>query len=244
MNIHTTLQIGEFHTNHCEDFLIVEDVADNEKLLAVFDGCSSGKESVFASILFGKLLRNISKKEFHKDFIIKQKVDLKTKLEAILEQFFKVLKTVKFYLDLDIYELLSTIILCVVDTRTKKAEIIVVGDGLVSIDGTLYDFENNDKPDYLAYHLQKPFQEWFNNQQQKISVSNFKDLSIATDGIFAFKNLKNKRLQKPENEIIDFLLHKEMTNTLTGKIKVLKQQYDHMPTDDIAIIRLQNETHE
>ena len=37
MKIYTTLQIGEFHTNYCEDFLITEEFASNQILVAVLD---------------------------------------------------------------------------------------------------------------------------------------------------------------------------------------------------------------
>ncbi|WP_299834008.1 protein phosphatase 2C domain-containing protein [uncultured Tenacibaculum sp.] len=240
MQIYHTLQIGEFHTNHCEDFLIIEDISDSEKLLAVFDGCSSGKESVFASILFGKILRNISKQEFHKSFIVKEKSSMQEKMKAVLLQFFNKLKLTKQTLDLDTYELLSTVIICLTNTENKTAEIVVAGDGLVTVDGKQYDFESNDKPNYLAYHLQKSFEDWFTNETQKITINHYKDLSLATDGIFAFKNLKNRTNEKSESEIIEFLMNESVNTTLDAKIKTLNQQYDHLPTDDIAIIRVQN----
>ena len=63
MRIYKTINIGEFHTNHCEDYLIEEQIATNEKLIAVLDGCTMGTESVFASILYGKILSLLSKKE-------------------------------------------------------------------------------------------------------------------------------------------------------------------------------------
>ena len=65
MKVYKTLHIGEFHTNHCEDFLIHEQIGANQILIAVLDGCTMGTESVFASILFGKVLRNIAKKKFY-----------------------------------------------------------------------------------------------------------------------------------------------------------------------------------
>ncbi|SNR13842.1 protein phosphatase 2C domain-containing protein [Tenacibaculum jejuense] len=240
MHIDYILQIGEFHTNHCEDFLLIENTADHEKLVAVFDGCSSGNESVFASILFGKLLRNISKKEFHKDFITKEKTNLSDKLYSISKQFFNELKVIKNLLDLDVYELLSTLILAIVNTETKAAEILIAGDGLITVNQKHYDFESNDKPNYLAYHLKDSFLDWYHNQTQKITVPNFKTLSLATDGIFAFKNLKNSKAYKSEDEIISFLLHEEKSMTLKSKIKTLERNFDYVPTDDIAIIKIES----
>jgi len=51
MKTYTTLQIGDFHTNYCEDFLIYEQLASNEILIAVLDGCTMGTESVFCVYL-------------------------------------------------------------------------------------------------------------------------------------------------------------------------------------------------
>jgi len=77
MKIYSTLNIGEFHTNYCEDFLIDTQIATDQKLVAVLDGCTMGTESVFASILFGKILRKIAKKKFYEEFITDQPDNLK-----------------------------------------------------------------------------------------------------------------------------------------------------------------------
>ena len=66
---HTISTIGQFHTNHNEDFLVTENINDDRILIAVMDGCSMGKESHFASTLIGKLLRKISKGISFKEFI-------------------------------------------------------------------------------------------------------------------------------------------------------------------------------
>ena len=57
MNIYTTLQIGELHTNHCEDYFITAEIGKNKLLCAVMDGCTMGTDSYFAATLTGKLLR-------------------------------------------------------------------------------------------------------------------------------------------------------------------------------------------
>ncbi|CAL2091330.1 Stage II sporulation protein E (SpoIIE) [Tenacibaculum sp. 190524A02b] len=241
MKIHTTLQIGEFHTKYCEDFLVVENIATNQKLIAVMDGCTMGKESVFAAMLYGKILRNIAKKTFYKDFVTKETTDLKSKLKDIIQELIVAINATKKQLDLDTYELLSTLIISVVDTKETNAEILVVGDGLVCVDEVFYEFEQEDKPDYLGYHLHEDFELWYQKQEQKISITSFKDFSICTDGIFSFKNLKEKNEQKKETKIIQFLLVDKKfineENCLDRKILYLKQQWNHMPTDDLAIVR-------
>ena len=61
--------MGAFHIHHCEDFLIDEPLATDKRLLAVMDGCSMGTESVFASMLIGKILRKIAKEIFYQEFV-------------------------------------------------------------------------------------------------------------------------------------------------------------------------------
>lgn len=243
MKIYTTLQIGEFHTNYCEDFLIKEELASNEILIAVLDGCTMGTESVFASILYGKILRKIAKNMFYEEFVSKQnqETDLQSKLKTILQELIDDTKEIKNKLGLEISELFSTLILGIIDTKNYKAEIITIGDGLICVDGKLTEYEQNNTPDYLGYHLTENFEEFYKKQHQKLSISNFEDLSISTDGIFTFKNLENQNHQKSESEIIDYLLvdnqESEFDNFLDRKVRNLKK-INHLVTDDLAIIRI------
>lgn len=244
MRIYKTLNIGEFHTNHCEDFLIEEQMGTNQKLIAVLDGCTMGTESVFASILFGKVLRNIAKKKFYEEFVTHNSIQLKDKLKEVVKSLINETKLIKNRLGLETNELLSTLIIGIIDIEESKAEFLTIGDGLICIDGELFEYEQNNKPDYLGYHLADDFEIWFDNQKQKLSVSGFKDLSICTDGIFTFKNLEDRSKQKSENEIIEYLLMDndwaEFDNFLDRKIRVLKDKWNHLVTDDLAIIRIKN----
>ncbi len=242
MRIYKTLNIGEFHTNHCEDFLIEEQIGTNEKLIAVLDGCTMGTESVFASILFGKILRNIAKKKFYEEFVTNNSHELRDKLKEVVKMLIDETKILKNQLGLETNELLSTLIIGIIETQKMKAEFLTIGDGLICIDGEVFEYEQDDKPDYLGYHLTENFDSWFDNQKQKITASNFKDLSISTDGIFTFKNLENKSKQKSEREIIEYLLmdneDDEFENFLDRKIRSLKDKWNHIVTDDLAIIRI------
>ena len=244
MNIYTTLHIGEFHTLHCEDFLIIEQLGTNTKLIAVMDGCSMGKESVFASILFGKILRMIAKNKYYQEMYDDKEETLEKVLKEITQLLFEEAIHLKNKLGLETEELLSTLILGVVNVKESKAEIIAVGDGLICVDGAITEYEQNDKPDYFGYHLSEDFEEWYNAQEQRLSIPEFQDLSICTDGIFSFKNLTDKENQKSENEIIDFLLISkhglENEKYFDKRIKSLKDDENHWLTDDLAIVRLIN----
>lgn len=242
MRIYKTLNIGEFHTNHCEDFLIEEQIGTNEKLIAVLDGCTMGTESVFASILFGKVLRNIAKKKFYEEFVTDNSIELKDKLKEVVKSLIDETKLLKNQLGLETNELLSTLVIGIIETEKLRAEFLTIGDGLICKDGELIEYEQDDKPDYLGYHLADNFENWFDNQKQKLTISEFQDLSICTDGIFTFKNLVDKSKQKSENEIIKYLLidneGAEYDNFLDRKVRVLKDKWNHLVTDDLAIIRI------
>jgi hypothetical protein len=243
MKIYTTLNIGEFHTNHCEDFLIVESLGSDKKLIAVFDGCTMAKESVFASNLFGKILRSIAKRKFYEEFVTSGAItNLRDELKGIIKNLIEEIKHIKSRLDLDVNELLSTKIVGGVDTDKCNAEIITIGDGLICADGDITEFEQGDKPDYLGYHLAEDFNSWFDKQEQIVTISSFSDLSISTDGIFTFKNLKDKSAQKSEKNIIEYLLinrdYSLHDNMLQRKLLTLKSNWNHVVTDDLAIIRL------
>ncbi len=97
MKLFELTHIGEFHINHNEDFLIIEDAGQSYKLIAVMDGCSSGTDSHFASTLLGKILRKIAKQEAYREYAQKKQLDLKQLLEKTSLQLFEEL--VNYVLD-------------------------------------------------------------------------------------------------------------------------------------------------
>lgn len=235
--------IGEFHLNHNQDAEIVCEISDHRKLIAVMDGCSMGIESHFASTLIAKILRKISLGMYYQSFIEKSEPLLDDQLTAALRQLFKELQLVQNQLLLKTEELLSTMLLCIVDTHKREAKLIAVGDGLICCNGQLTEFDQNDKPDYLGYHLQKDFTSWLQEQQQILSLNNIKDLSIATDGVFTFQPFDTKSYDSiSEDEIVDYLLIKQQfknqKNMLDRKLIFLEIEYGLKPTDDLTIIRL------
>ena len=242
VKVYTTLNIGNFHTTHCEDFLIDEEISTDERLIAVLDGCTMGKESAFASILYSKILRKIAKNKFYSELVLKEDITAKRKLKSVLSELFQETKIVKNQLDLEINELLSTLIIGIVNISNGSAEFLTVGDGMIYANGQTIDYEQDDKPDYLGYHLQGDFEDWYQAQQQTLSLSNFDDISICTDGIYTFKNFNNPNKQLTQEEIIQFLLIDKTDsiypNFLATKIGQLKNEMHHIVTDDLAIIRL------
>ena len=187
-------------------------------------------------------MRNIAKTQFYEDFLTSDSIELKNKLRNVVKELIDHTKKIKNQLGLETNELLSTLIIGIIDTSSSRAEFLTIGDGLICVDGELIEYEQNDRPDYLGYHLADDFDIWFDNQQQKMTINNFEDLSICTDGIFTFKNLQSKSKQMSENEIIRYLLvdneGADFDNFLNRKVRKLKDKWNHVVTDDLAIIRI------
>ncbi len=243
MQQYAITQIGEFHTNNNEDFLIAKDIGTGTIMLAVMDGCSMGDESYFASTLIGKILRKIAKEIYYKAFIEQQEYSLDAMLKTITQQLFDQLRTVKHQLHLRTNELLSTLILGIIDTPKRTAEIIAIGDGLVIHNEQWVEYEQDDKPDYLGFHLEEAFEKWYSQQEQRLSLSQIQDLSISTDGIFTFKKFDNKTYESiEETQIIDFLLKdrqgEETPYMLKQKLIAIEKQWGLKPTDDLSILRV------
>jgi len=232
-------QIGEFHINHNEDFLVSHEIGENKIMIAVMDGCTMGTESHFASTLIGKLLRQISKEIHYKTFIEKKEMDIQQLLEEILRQLFAKLKKIKNQLGLERDELLSTLILGIVHIENKSAEVITIGDGLVFYNGNFKEYDQDDIPDYLGYHLHEEFDDWFLKQKQRLSLTKIDDLSISTDGIFSFKkfDLKNYK-EVEEKELLHFLLKDEVKNGLKQKVLFIEKEWGLKPADDFTLISL------
>lgn len=241
MNIYSALQIGDYHINHCEDFLITKKIGSDKILCAVMDGCSTAMESHFASALFGKILRKICVEKGYQELYETVDNTIEEDLKSVLKDLFKEIISLKNQLMLDEKELLTTLILLLYNTKKNEGIILSIGDGLICINGEITEFERDNKPDYLAFHLKENFESWYENQTQKIFFNNFEDVSIATDGISSFISVKKTDHNEQINPIDYLLLDKtniDSEEMLMMKLKKLEHHYGLKPTDDLAIIRL------
>jgi hypothetical protein len=240
MRIYTTLQIGELHTNHCEDYFITAEIGKNKLLCAVMDGCTMGTDSYFAATLTGKLLRKVCKEYSYKEFLSKDSAGLQLTLEQITKQLFEELRSAKNILQLERDEVLNTLLMGVIDTENRSGEFLCIGDGLICIDGGLFEFEQDNKPDYLSYHLNEEFNNWYNKQQQRIAAQHIQDFSLATDGIFTFNRFDNKTYTSPGN-VVEYLLfdatESNNSNMLNSKLLDIQNNWGLKPGDDLAIVR-------
>ena len=238
LKIDTHLQIGEHHLNHCEDYLLTAEIGRYIHLIAVCDGCTMGKESWFASALIGKLLKKISR-EIHFRTLREPQLteDLRALEKMILQKLFSEIKEIQQRLFLEKEELLSTLILGLIDLEKRRVKVTVIGDGLVKIDEDIYDFDQDNKPDYLGLHLSEDFEEWYLNQSQVIDNQFDKAIVISTDGLFSFLPYEYRNLRKTINS--EELILKEAKLSLKQKMIYLEEEFGLKPTDDLAIISCQ-----
>ena len=96
MNLYSTLQIGDYHINHCEDDFLIKKINSEKIVCAVMDGCSTALHSHFASTLFGKLLRKVIIEAGYKAMYEKDsQFSLEEELKEIIKGLFKDLYLLK-----------------------------------------------------------------------------------------------------------------------------------------------------
>lgn len=243
MKLYTALQIGAYHLNHCDDYLITAEIGNDKLLCAVMDGCTMGNDSYFVSAYVGKLLKKIAKAKGYEELYTKvsSNLSLDEVLKGILREVFSGLLQLKSQLLLDQNDLLTTLGILLLDTKKGKAVVLFVGDGVVCINGKITEYDHDNKPDYLGFHLHQDFETWFDQQSQRINIETFEDLSLATDGVTLFSKLN----ATPTEEAIDpmsYLLadstDADQEDMLYRKLKKLEHYYGFQPTDDLAVIRL------
>ncbi|MEM6772263.1 MAG: protein phosphatase 2C domain-containing protein [Bacteroidota bacterium] len=241
MIIHHT-QIGSHHTNHNEDALVFADLTEHHQLLAVMDGCSMGTDSHFASTLVGKTLRKIAHQTNLRTFAESESPDTKTLLRRVVEQLFTDLRTLSTSLDLQYDELLTTLVLAIVDQRGPQAEVIVIGDGLVACDEEILEFDQQNQPDYLGYHLREDFTDWWSRQDQRVRCADFLDLALATDGVLSFRPYSPDPFRPvSQEEITEFLLtgrdDGDPETLYRRKLLHVRDGFGLEPTDDLTVVR-------
>ncbi len=241
--VYTHTQMGSFHTQHNEDAYVVADLGQNLTLLAVLDGCSMGIESHFSATLVVKLLRKITTTLSYEAFAKRQVLTPIACLERSMKALFQDLKILKNQWFLQREELLTTLVIGVLDRTQCQAELLVVGDGLIGHNGHYHEYDQDNRPDYLGYHLDLPFDKWYANQQQRLSLPNIQYLSLCTDGVFSFQPFD--ALSYPhieEQAILDHILavqpSQPVENWLWQAFRSLELDYGLRPTDDCTVIRV------
>ncbi len=244
MKIFQLNKTGKLHDTHTEDYVLVENISHDWIIAAVFDGCSSGEESFFASALYGKLIRKSCKLlpqlgKIRPEFNL-QEIDASFIGKFILNQVFDEIKKAHRLLGTGLTEILSTIILLVYNGSSKSAWINISGDGYIVHNKEIEEIDQSNIPDYMAYHLDIEFDQWINEFSKTYSFKNQSDISISTDGISKFFSIIERR-QRSIDPIQYLLIDKKWADTedmLEKKFNVLKNDQGLYPYDDLGMVRI------
>lgn len=122
MKIHSSIQIGDYHQNNCEDHLFISKYGKNKILCAVMDGCTTAFESQFASLLVGKILKKICTEKGYREFIEKNVKSLTPEedLKLILKDLLNELRLIQNQLMMNPKELLTTLIVLLFDKDQER----------------------------------------------------------------------------------------------------------------------------
>lgn len=232
--IRQLLKIGLEH-KLCEDALFF---IENEKYIftSIFDGCSSGIESNFASNLFSKIFRTSIN-----NIVDTNHINLESLNDEILRDVIFKLKQIKNLLNLSDYELLSTFIFLIFDKEKSELIITISGDGSYIINDELVTIDQNNQPNYLIYNINKIY----NDIKKTFTISKYegfvKNIAIMSDGIDSFKNSTNEfdndlpvnKLLK-ENKLIK-------SEAMLSRILNILNKEGYYNFDDLSIVRIINE---
>lgn len=227
MEVRTLVKRGTDHHVYCEDDLYHFNIG-NTYIGAVFDGCSTGIKSHFASALYGKILKSFIG-------LMEPFLDFSPKIigMSILGHFYRELRSIQSKLGLRDLELLSTMILVII--REGEAFVIVSGDGCILVDDVEYRIESEgNAPDYLAYHLNSYVEGKDSCKTYEVTFT--KSLSICSDGIYSF----TKDREDKTEEVVTSLLKDE---SFLKSDAMLARKYNLLTKegitnyDDLSIIR-------
>ncbi len=243
IEILTHTQIGTHHTDHNEDAFVTAEITDHHLLLAVMDGSSTGEDSHFAATLLAKVLRRIARQTNLRTFAERSNPATLELLRETLRTLFTDLSRLKADLDLAETELLSTLILGIVDTDARTAEIIVIGDGVIACNEEIVAFEQDNKPDYLGYHLAEDFEDYWNQLKQRVSATDIQDLALATDGVFSFRPFSHDSYRPvTEDELLTFLLvdrdEGPGETAYRRKTIYISNTFGLQASDDLTVVKL------
>jgi hypothetical protein len=244
METYQIIRRGLIHKNFCEDFLFTHQIKNRYNIYAVFDGCSTGVDSHFASALMAKTIKA------ELEFIDKEDLEsAELLLDALVYQSTQSLKEIRNALMLNTEELLSTMIVLVHDEYTNSGKILVFGDGFVSINSVNHTIDQNNQPEYIAYYLDmincyEDYEKIVADYGKKFSIDKLSDVSISTDGINTFQKDGSVETEENISNPADFLVQNDYLRNnpsmLARKCNILKTKFGFINQDDIAIIRVIN----
>ena len=253
MIIKKLLRRGTEHTNFSEDALAYKEM-NNFLYACVFDGCSKGKESYFASTLFSKVFHNVT--DTLASILDNPEDSMEKNAKMLIFQMSRKIQETRELLKLHVVELMSTMVLCVLDKNSNSCFIVAIGDGYFRVDEVESFIKNTkfaaeeqgeNKPDYLAYSLEfiqnyNDFERWYAQIPEKHLFEGVTNISIASDGMNTFAEFRAPKEDVMKISPVDFLVRDEtfIENEimLEKKYNILNLKYCMANKDDLSLIRI------
>jgi len=227
-----------YHANHNEDQLLIETNLHGRCILAVMDGCSTAIDSEWASGLMMKILKGEIKR-----LQLNGATDIsnKTLSETLFKVVFEKIKKIKDDLGLETIELFSTLLLTVIDPSDRSFHLSISGDGFYMVDEQHHSIDANNTPDFMGYHLDKSFDDFFSNHVNHINGSIKKRFLLATDGIEKLNDMKRSKTNDwiLKNGLPSVLESNLQKNSLEKKYEQLRKRDKLYPLDDVSVIALE-----
>ena len=228
---------GNLHAQHNEDALAIFEVGNCTKLVAVMDGCSSAKESYFASALLAKLIKkaiqhvqNLSNGT-SLDLCAYSSAELG---DVILGQVYSELTTVSKQLHLDTEEILTTLLMAVYQKDKDQLWISVSGDGIFGVNDEVTVIDQQNVPDFMGYHIgHLTYEQWRKGHTQTFEFSNVDRFFLSTDGLEKIRCHHNAELT---NESIRSALISPTHLSLEEQYLEFMSAYSCLALDDIAMV--------
>jgi hypothetical protein len=222
--------------NNCEDSYYVR---EDDKVIQgiISDGCSTGKDSHFAS----KLICNA----FKADYLRLEGLELNLYYEFsdsnTLQEVLKSCIQLQSDLCLEDKELWGTVVVFDYHKEYKELQVRVLGDGVYYVNGEEFNVSQNDRVDYFVNNFPKG-QDLYESAVKYVEkyprqiYSNVESFRVSTDGIHSLKLLASKDHPIGISYAKDLLLSSNnSSNHLQRKYNILKKE-GFVNTDDLTII--------
>ena len=188
--IDNLLTIGKAHHLHCEDDVFIRE-EDDYILAAVFDGCSSGIDSHYASTAHKYKLKSISNNLI---YTLRENENryhpYKNTDEALKEIAFDLCCRIHIMEYECNKEMLSTAVLLLINKITKEYSILFCGDGCCCINDEFHSVHDSEGNSVWYLSTVKPieFLEYYNTYCTKFNgiIEENMTLCISSDGIESF----------------------------------------------------------
>lgn len=208
--------------NTCEDFFFTK---ENENFIwgAIFDGCSTGINSVWAAHTLNYLFSDIS-------------IEYYLTNESILNVINKsnlILNT----LNLTVNNLLSTCVLFKYDKINKIFKIRSFGDCYYYLNDLEFNIDQQNTPDYLGYYVMSNDEveiiEYFNKYPIE-TYFNISKFIVCSDGI---EKINISQFHKPKHpEVYELLFQHPTSPTFLQRMWNILKKEGYEVNDDLTII--------